>query len=366
MEKKVSFLDLRVSDPDERRALLEAVDGVFHHGRIVLGPEVDELERRIATQCNRKYAVGVNSGSDALLLGLTSLGIGPGDEVITTSLSWIATANAIALTGATPVFADIGPDLNLDPASVEALITPRTKALLPVHYTGKACDMSELGRIAEQHGVLLVEDAAQAFGALHQGRPVGSFGDIACFSMNPMKVLAACGEAGMIVTDRPEIYERLVSLRYNGTVNREVCIEPSRNSRLDTLQAAILLARLGRLDDLIQQRRQIAAWYEEQLSEVVEVPRENNGDRDVYYTYTVRADRRDELKAYLETQGIETKIQHPLLMPQQPAYRDKARGHFPKAEQQVQRILCIPGHEKLSRSEVSYVSDHIRRFYGRA
>ncbi len=363
MDKKVPFLDLRITDDEERQDLLTAVDRMFRHGRIVLGPEVQELEQEIAARCGRKYAVGVNSGTDALYLGLKSLGIGSGDEVITTVLSWIATANAIALTGATPVFADIGDDLNIDPASVRKLITPRTKAIMPVHYTGKMCRMSELMQIAEQDDLLVIEDASQAFDARYQGRTAGSFGVIGCFSMNPMKVFAACGEAGMVVTDRTHVYEALIALRYNGTINREECIEVSLNGRLDTLQAAILLERLGRVGAVIQRRREIASWYDPQLAGVVGIPREEAGQEDVYYTYQIRATRRDELKAFLETRGIETKIQHPYLMADQPAYRHLPRGEFPNAQQLVKQILCIPAHEKLSRDNVDYVASSIKEFY---
>jgi dTDP-4-amino-4,6-dideoxygalactose transaminase len=363
MEKRVPFLDLRVSDENERRELLTAVDKVFVHGRMVLGPEVQELERQIAARCGRRYAVGVNSGTDALYLGLKSLGIGPGDEVITTVLSWIATANAIALTGATPVFADINDDLNIDPERARASITSRTKAIMPVHYTGKVCQMCALMRMAEERGLLVIEDASQAFDARSQGRRAGSFGVIGCFSMNPMKVLAACGEAGMLVTDREDLYERLVALRYNGTVNREECIEFSLNGRLDTLQAAILLRRLARVEQIIQKRRQIAAWYDAQLAGVVGISVEAEGEEDVYYTYQIRATRRDELKAFLETRGIETKIQHPILMADQPAYQGLARGEFPNARRLVKEILCIPTHEKLTRADVNWTATSIQEFY---
>jgi dTDP-4-amino-4,6-dideoxygalactose transaminase len=363
MEKKVPFLDLRITDDQEHQELLAAVDNVFRHGRIVLGPEVQELESQVASRCGRKYGVGVNSGTDALYLGMKSLGVGPGDEVITTVLSWIATANSIALTGATPVFADIGHDLNIGPASVRKLITPRTKALMPVHYTGKVCRMSELMRIAEDHNLLVIEDASQAFDARYRGRRAGSFGAIGCFSMNPMKVFAACGEAGMVVTDEEAVYERLIALRYNGTVNREECVEVSLNGRLDTLQAAILLKRLGGVERITQKRREIAAWYDAQLAGVVDLPVEEEGEEDVYYTYQIRANRRDELKAFLETRGIETKIQHPILMADQPAYRHLADGEFPNARRLVKQILCIPAHEKLTRADVDYVAGCIREFY---
>ncbi len=350
MDKRVAFLDLRISDNAERAELLSAIDDVFRHGRIVLGPEVQELEQRVAAHCRRKYAVGVNSGTDALFLGLKSLGIGPGDEVITTALSWIATANAIALTGATPVFADIGNDLNICPESVRELVSAKTKAILPVHYTGKMCEMSALKDIAAANGLHLIEDASQSFDAEYQGRKAGGFGVLGCFSMNPMKVFAACGEAGIIVTDREDLYQRLISLRYNGTINREECVEVSLNGRLDTLQAAILLRRLDRVHALIEKRREIASWYAGQLQGVVDLPQETAGLRDVYYTYTIRCQRRNELKAFLESQGIETKIQHPILMPEQPAYRRAVRGEFPNARRLVSQILCLPVHEKLTRT----------------
>lgn len=360
---RVPFLDLRIADQTQRSEILAAVDAVLCHGRLVLGPEVETFEAEMKRLTGRRFAVGVNSGTDALFLAIRALGIGPGDEVITTSLSWIATTNAIALTGAQPVFADIREDLNLDPCSVERLLTPRTKAILPVHYTGKPCDLKALTDLATSRGVALVEDAAQAFGASYQGRPIGSFGEIACFSMNPMKVLAACGEAGVIVTDRADLYERLVSLRYNGTVNRERCIEPSLNARLDTIQAAILLKRLTWFEDIIAKRRKIAAWYTEGLEGVVKTPEEGADECRVYYTYTIQADRRDELQQYLADVGIETKIQHPYLMPLQPAYHRNACGEWGRASELQPQILCLPVHEKLSRDAVEYVSEAIRRFY---
>jgi len=362
IQRKVPFLDLRINEESTRKVLLNAIDAVFQHGRIVNGPEVGELEEKIAHFCDRKYAIGVNSGTDALFLGLKALGIGAGDEVITTSLSWIATANAIALTGATPIFADIRDDLNVDPESVKRLITPKTKAIMPVHYTGKICAMDSLMKLAREHKLLIIEDASQAFSARYDGKRAGSFGDMACFSMNSMKIFASCGEAGIVLTDSSDIYDKLIALRYNGTVNKEVCIEPSLNGRLDTLQAAILLKRLQNLDEVVQKRREIAAWYNGQLADVVEIPREKRGEWDVYYTYTICADRRDELKAFLETQGVETKIQHPILMPEQPAYKG-SKGEFTNAKCLVDKILSIPANEKLVQRDVDYVVACIRRFY---
>ena len=211
MGYKVPFLDLRVTDDAEFRSLVASIEKVFHHGRLVMGPEVTRFEEEISKYCGRRYAVGVNSGTDALFIALKGFGIGGGDEVITTSLSWIATANAIAMTGAKPVFADIEDDLNISPECVERKISERTRAILPVHYTGRVCKMDALRRIAEKNGLAIVEDAAQAFGARNSGKVAGSLGDVACFSMNPMKLLAACGEAGIILTDDERVYRRLLA-----------------------------------------------------------------------------------------------------------------------------------------------------------
>ena len=360
---KVRFMNLSIPSENERKKLLEAVDRVFKHGMLVLGPEVEELETKIASFCGRKYGIGVNSGTDALILGLKSLGIGPGDEVITTSLSWIATANSITLTGATPVFADVLDDLNIDPRSVERLITDKTKALLPVHFNGKVCEMDELKSIAKEHNLKLIEDAAQAFSARHKEHLAGSFGDIACFSMNPMKIFAGLGEAGMILTDSVEIKDKLHSLRYAGTIDREICVEPSHNSRLDTIQAAMLLKRFDRLDELIDDRREIANLYNEHLHDVVVPPEESKTNRQVYYAYTILADDRDGLKEFLESKGIETKIRHPVLMPQQPAYKENAKGEFSNAERVIAKILSLPIGDHLDRDGVEYVCSSISDFY---
>ncbi|MBI5629787.1 MAG: DegT/DnrJ/EryC1/StrS family aminotransferase [Elusimicrobia bacterium] len=361
--KTIRFMDLRIQDPRARKRLLEAVSRVFRHGVFLLGPEVAELEKRVAARCGRKFAVGVSSGTDALLFTLKTFGVGPGDEVIIPALSWIATANAVAMAGARPVFADIGDDLNISPSSAERLITPRTKVLMPVHYTGKICAMEDLSRIARARGLALIEDASQAFGARRGGRPAGSFGDAACFSLNPMKVFAACGEAGIVLTDRADIAERLGVLRYNGMVNRETCLEPSLNGRLDTLQAALLLARLGDVDAIIAKRRKIAAWYDERLKGKVGTPRQSSKEQDCYYTYTIRTPERDRLKAFLEARGVEARVRDPYLMPEQPAYRRGAKGEFPNAKRLAGRLLCLPAHEKLSRSDVSRVCGLIDRFF---
>lgn len=359
----VPFLDLRVTDDAERAALLEAIDRVLRHGRIILGPEVAELERRVAAYVGRAHTAGVNSGTDALILTFRALGIGPGDEVITTPLSFIATANAIRLNGATPVFADIDDDLNLDPASIEPLITPRTRAIVPVHWAGKVCRMEEIMPIAERHGLMVVEDASQAFGAERHHRKSGTWGTAACFSMNSMKPFASLGEAGMVATDDPALRERLEALRYNGLVNREFCHYVSHNGRLDTVQAAALLVRLDRYEDVLARRQETAAFYDAALADVVTVPRREAGCRDVHYTYQIQCDRRDELMAHLTAAGIETKVQHAPLMPRQPAY-EASIARCPNADRLIRRTLCLPVSEKVTAPQRETVAAAVRAFYG--
>jgi len=260
------------------------------------------------------------------------------------------------------VFADIRDDLNIDPSSVSRLITARTKAILPAHYTGKVCEMGPLMELARVYGLALVEDGSQSFDARHHGCLSGTFGTLACISLNPMKVFAACGEAGIVVTDDSGLAERLVALRYNGTVNREICIEPSVNGRLDTLQAAMLLKRLPRVSALIAKRAANAAFYNQNLTGLVAMPIERPGEQDVRYTYTIRSSRRDELKIWLEARGVETKIQHSLLMPEQPAYREAARGQWGNAKRLVGEVLCLPVHEKLTEADLEHVVECVKAF----
>ena len=362
---KVRFLDLRIHDADQKKLLLDAIERVFDHGIMINGPELQAFEKKVAAFCNRNFAIGVNSGTGALFLALKSLGIGKGDEVITTSLSWIATANAIALTGASPVFADIDNDLNISPDSVKKIISKHTKAILPVHYTGKICSIEDLQKIANENNIYLIEDAAQAFGAKRKNIIAGAFGDLACFSMNSMKIFASCGEAGIILTDNEKLCDHIFSLRYNGTINKETCIEPSLNARLDTIQAAILLERIKDVPRIIDKRREIAKLYNKYLEGIVKVPNENDEEYCVYYTYTIQASKRNELQSYLLSKGIETKIQHPILMPDQPAYNKEKKGNIDNAKKIVNKILSLPANEKISFDQVKYVSDCIKYFYNK-
>lgn len=364
---KVRFLDLAIKDDIERQKLIGAVEKVFLHGRILLGPEVLELEKKVAEFCGVKYAIGVNSGTDALYIALRSLDLKEGDEVITTSLSWIATANAIALTGATPVFVDINEDFNIDVSKIEEAITPKTKAIVPVHFTGKISDMDKIISIAEKYNLNVVEDAAQAFGATYKGKKAGSFGKVSSFSMNPMKVFAACGESGMVVTDDKNIYDKLIALRYNGTPDRIEAHYISMNFRIDTIQAAILLERLKYINEYIDRRRKAAEYYSKNLKNLVVIPKEGDNCMDVFYIYNILCEKRDELQKYLTEKGIETKIHHNLLMPMHKAYKKYNYDYnkFSNGHKIISDSLCLPIHEKITLEEQDYVIECIKNYYAK-
>ena len=363
---RVPFLDLRVTDPTLRKDMLDAVAAVLDHGRVLLGPEVESFEEDLAAYCGTRYAVGVGSGSIAIFYALKAAGIQPGDEVITSAMSFIGTANGIALTGAKPVFVDTRADLTIDPARVAEAITPKTKAIMPVHFTGKLCAMDELSAIAARHGLMLIEDAAPAIGASLRGHKAGSFGIAGCLSINPMKLLNALGESGAVLTNDEEVRDRVVALRYNGLINREYCHFISTNGRIDTIQAAVLRKRLPLLEDVIAKRRKIAALYQDRLSRFVETPHDSAGGRDVYYTFSVQTDARDALMKYLGDCGVETKIQHPLLMPEHPAYSESFNpADFPIAKRATQRVLCIPAHENMAWEQAEHVAACVEAFFTR-
>lgn len=362
---RVRFLDLRVQDEDHRAAIHDAIDAVLRHGRFIMGPEHDEFEAAVADFCQTPFAVGVGSGSDALYLSLRSLDLQPGDEVITTPLTWVATTNAIVLAGGTPLYADIADDYNMDAATIEDQITSKTRAILLVHFTGQMCDMDKIMAIARKHNLVVIEDSAQAFGATYNGKPAGSIGSMGCFSMNPMKIMNGFGEAGAITVGDERKRDQLQSLRYAGTVNKENCVTPSINGRLDTIQAAILLVNLKRLPDKIEKRRKIASDYSAELSDIVGTPQLHNDRDHIYYSYTLNCDRRDDLMAHLRADGIETKIQHPILMPDHDAYKGRINADIPSARRLVNRIVCIPCHENMTEDETRIVIDSIKAFYGR-
>jgi len=346
---------------------MAAVGAVIDHSRFILGPEVEEFERRFAEISGTSYAVGVNSGTDALILALKALGIGEGDEVITVPNSFVSSTGCIVMVGAKPVFVDVGEDYNLDPTLLEAAITPNTKAILPIHLTGRPADMDPIMEIASAHGLHVIEDAAQAVAAGYRGKPVGSFGTIGCFSLHPLKTLNACGDGGVLTTNDPGLYEEFRTLRNIGLKERDDCVAWSINSRLDTMQAALLLAKLKYTDEWTEKRRANALFYQERLADLpnVQTPVDQSYEKAVYHTFVVQADHRNELKTYLSDEGIGTAIHYPTPIHLHKAAADMGlgEGSFPVTERQAKRILSLPVYPELEQSELEHVANSVRSFY---
>lgn len=335
-------------------AIAEVLDG----GRFILGPNVAALEREVGEELGR-HCVGVANGTDALVIALNALDVGPGDEVITTPYTFYATAEAIARLGATPVFADIDPvDLCLDPAQVEARITPRTKALLPVHIFGHPADVAGLRAVAERHGLPIVEDAAQAYGAADGGTPVGALGDIATFSFFPTKNLPGIGDGGMVVCRDEAVAARVRRLRFHGSTDKVVFEEVGYNSRLDELQAAVIRIFLRHVHDWNDGRRAAAAAYAGAgLGEVMTLPAERPGARHVYHLYMARHPDREAVRAALSAAGVASAVYYGIPMHLQPvfAHLGYSEGDLPVAEECARTALALPMHPFLTAEQVAGV-----------
>lgn len=362
--RHIPYLDLRRQHAAIKGELLQAISAVIDSADFILGKAVMEFEENLARYCTTRFAIGVNSGTDALFLALKAYGIGAGDEVITVPNSFLATASAVVASGARPVFVDIRTDLNIDPTLIEQQITARTKAILPVHLTGKPADMHPILAIARKHGLRVIEDAAQAIGAEYHGRKVGALGDVGCFSLHPLKTLNACGDGGAIVTNDEAVYHTLIQLRNIGLKNRNASDQWGYNSRLASLQAAVLNVKLRYLEDWTEARRRNASLYAEYLRHGVQVPEEQTFERAVYHTYAIQVDRRAELQQYLLGHGIETRVHYPIPIHLQQAaaalgYR---RGDFPVTERAVDRILSLPIDHGLTVDDITYVAEQIRQF----
>jgi dTDP-4-amino-4,6-dideoxygalactose transaminase len=370
MGKPIPLLDLA----PEIEAIWDEIEAetlaVLRSGRYVLGPAVESFEREVADYLGVRHALGVNSGTDALLLAMVALGIGPGDEVITSPFTFFATAETISLVGATPVFVDILPDpLTIDPERIEPAITPRTRAIIPVHLFGHPADMNAISAIAERHDLRVIEDVAQAFGASDRGRRLGSLGEVAAFSFYPSKNLGAFGDAGLLATDRGEVAEAARLLRTHGSVQRDVHDRLGYNSRLDELQAAILRVKLRHVDDWNDARRRVAQAYDRRLAGVegIRTPPAAPDARHVYHQYTLRVGggRRDALAAALEREGIGTAIYY-----RTPVHRLEVYAgggpQLPEAEAAAGEVLSLPMGPFLESGSIDRVVDAIRSFMSTA
>lgn len=365
--RQVLYVDIPGQHRRLKAELLAAASSIIDSGNFVLGDAVAEFEKRFAELCGTRYAVGVNSGADALTLSLHALGVGPGDEVITAPNSFIASASCIAAVGARPVFADVREDFNIDPEKLESAITPRTKALLPVHLTGRVADMEPICALAKRHGLPIVEDAAQSVCGEYRGKRSGSFGDFGCFSLHPLKTLNACGDGGVITTNDEAHYEKLKLLRNFGLKTREDSVLWGFNSRLDTLQAAILLVKLRYLNAWTEKRRANAAYYRQALAGVRPVicPSDQPNERPAYHTFVISADRRDELKTFLQERGVGSAIHYPTPIHMMTVGRtlNHKAGDFPVTERLAGRILSLPVYPELEEADLAYVAETIRAFY---
>lgn len=360
----VPFVDLKRQFQSVREEIIQSVISVLESGHYILGEEVKAFETEIATYCGCKFGIGVNSGTDALLLTLVASDIGVGDEVITVANTFIATAEAISLTGATPVFVDVDErTMTMAVEQVAARITPRTKAIIPVHLYGHPVDMDPIMTLAEQHGLVVIEDACQAIGATDKGRRAGSIGHAGCFSFVPAKNLGGYGDGGMIVTNDEHLRDRIEVLRNHGSSRKYYHDVIGYNSRLDSLQAAVLRVKLRRVDEWNAIRLARARHYTDLLEGTrVITPKERPGTQPVYHLYVIRTRERDALQASLKRAGIEILIHYPVPIHQQRAYAALPYFSLPVTEQIAQEILSLPLFPEMSEDEVKEVAERIHVF----
>lgn len=367
--REIPYVDLRRQHKAIEAELLSAAARVIEDGQFVLGSAVLQFEQQFAEICGTEYAVAVNSGTDALLLSLRALGVGSGDEVITVPNSFVATASAIVLAGATPVFVDAGPDYNLDPKLLSKALTSRTKAIIPVHLTGRPADMPAIMDFAQQHALEVVEDCAQAVAAEIDGQRVGSFGRLGAFSLHPLKTLNCCGDGGVVATSDAGLAEQLRVLRNLGHQTRAKVVAWGHNSRLDSIQAAFLLVKLKYLETWTTKRQSNARFYQQHLADLqeIECPQDLPSGRAVYHTFVIQCDRRDELKEFLAEKKIGTAIHYPVPIHLQPVAADLgyAEGSFPVVERQARRVLSLPIYPELDDQDLATISDAIHDFCDR-
>lgn len=367
----IPLVDLKAQYSSIKGEIDEAIQKVIEEGQFILGPEVKAFEKEIASYCGTKFAISTASGTDALQLALLGCGIKPGDEVITTPFTFIATAETITQCGAISVFIDIDPKTyNIDPTKIESRITQRTKAILPVHLYGQSADMDPILKLSKKYSLEVIEDCAQALGAKYKGKKVGSLGDAGCLSFFPSKVLGAYGDGGMVVTNNPEIAEKVAMLRNHGCKEKYYHLVPGFNSRLDGLQAAILRVKLRHLDRWIEQRRQKASLYSKLLGEIedVELPHTAPYAHHIFNYYTIRLKspkvNRDKMREYLNSQGIGAAIYYPLSLHLQEVYKSLAHkmGDFPESERAQEQVLSLPMYPELEEEQVIAIAEAIKRF----
>ena len=364
MQMKVPYVDLGSQWLSIKDRALPKISEVLESGMYLEHPLIATLEERIAKRLGVKYATTVNSGTDALIFSLVALGVTRGDEVITVPNSYIASVAAIEHIGATTVFIDVGPDHLINTDLIEDAITPRTKAIMPVHLEGKMANMVAINRIAKKHGLLIIEDAAQAFGSKFLDYQPGNLSDIACFSFHPLKNLNAAGDGGLIATNNYELIEKTNRMKNHGQISRNISNEFGFVSRLDSIQAAILHIKLDDLDSTINCRRSFAKQYQENSTKYkIQNPIYSSEVFHSYHLYVIEIDNRDKIQDTLKSVGVETRIHYPTLITEQISYTSRhpeKKWNIPVAKKQKERILSLPIHQNLNPSQIDYVSEQLR------
>ncbi|MBN1899011.1 MAG: DegT/DnrJ/EryC1/StrS family aminotransferase [Spirochaetes bacterium] len=366
MSFKIQFTDLKRQYKELEEEIVASLKKIMESARFINGPEVTELEEKIAKYCGCKIAVGVGSGTDALLLSLMALDIKKGDEVITTPFTFIATAEVISLLGARPVFVDIDQSTyNIDAAGIKARVTDKTKAIIPVHLYGQTADMDEINKIAKEHDLFVIEDACQAIGAEYKGKKAGSLGHAGAFSFFPAKNLGAYGDGGMVTTDDEDLAAKIKTLREHGSKERYRHSLIGINARLDTMQAAVLLIKLKKLDQWLQNRIKLASRYSEKLKDLVHTPVVRKENKAVFNQYTILTDRRDDLIKFLNDNGIPTAIHYPMPLHLQKAFEflGYKQGDFPVSEEISKKVMSLPMYPEMTEQEQDLVINEIHRFF---
>lgn len=363
---KIPYVNLLSQYKEEKKDLLRIFDKVLKSGNFVGGDFVEKFENSIAKYCGSKYCVSFNSGTDALTIALYLLGVRKGDEVITVPNSFIASTSVILHLGAKPVFVDVSDDQNINPDLIEKKITSKTKVIMPVHLTGRVCQMDKIYEIVRKKNIKIVEDSAQAIGSKYNNKLSGTFGDIGCFSAHPLKNLNAIGDAGYFVTNSKIISDLAKDLRNHGMTNRNKVKNFGYVSRMDNLQAAILNYRLGKLSDTINARRKNANLYFKLINQKnVFIPKETKKEFNTYHTFVIQVKKRDHLKKFLKKYNIDTSIHYPIPIHLQPAAKKLGfkKGDFEKAEKQSKKILTLPINQYLKENEIRFISQKINQFY---
>lgn len=365
---KIQMVDLGRQYRELKKEIDDSIQKVLESTQFIHGPDVKELENELAAYVGVRHGIGCGNGTDALQIALMSLGVGPGDEVITTPFTFVATAEVAALLGAKTVFADVcEDDFNIDPKEVERRITKKTKAIVPVHLFGQPAGMEEIMRISKSSGIPVVEDAAQAFGAEYKGKKMCSIGKVGCVSFFPSKNLGAYGDGGMIFTDDDGLATKIRAITNHGSDKKYYHDYIGVNSRLDTLQAAILRVKFKHLDRFNERRAHFAKMYSERLEGTVITPRTFPGKRHIFHQYTIRTERRDGLLAHLKEKGIPAAVYYPVPLHLQKAYEYAGykKGDFPVSERLAGEVLSLPMHPNLLDEEVEFITDTITKYLGK-